>query len=279
MKKFVADKQTCGKKTESFVIDMIVWTVANQKGGVGKTTSAVTMAGILAAEGKRVLLLDTDPHASLTACFGYDSDELDHTMLDLFTNNDYSYDTVKASVISTGEDNISIIGGSIALATLDKTLNRDGVGLILKKSLQLLSGDFDVAIIDCPPVLGVMMVNALAASSMIIVPTQTEFLALKGLERMMKTFEILKGTKAEEMNYMIVPTMYDRRTKASNQSLESIRQSYGANVWNGVIPIDTRFRDASERHRPASMLYPHSRGVEAYRMLTSELLNRDGNIL
>ena len=70
---------------------MIVWTVANQKGGVGKTTSAVTMAGILAAEGKRVLLLDTDPHASLTACFGYDSDELDHTMLDLFTNNDYSY--------------------------------------------------------------------------------------------------------------------------------------------------------------------------------------------
>ena len=181
---------------------MIVWTVANQKGGVGKTTSAVTMAGILAAEGKRVLLLDTDPHASLTACFGYDSDELDHTMLDLFTNNDYSYDTVKASVISTGEDNISIIGGSIALATLDKTLNRDGVGLILKKSLQLLSGDFDVAIIDCPPVLGVMMVNALAASSMIIVPTQTEFLALKGLERMMKTFEILKGTKAEEMNYM-----------------------------------------------------------------------------
>jgi len=95
--------------------------------GVGKTTSAVTMAGILAAEGKRVLLLDTDPHASLTACFGYDSDELDHTMLDLFTNNDYSYDTVKASVISTGEDNISIIGGSIALATLDKTLNRDRV--------------------------------------------------------------------------------------------------------------------------------------------------------
>ena len=137
MKKFVADKQTCEKKTESFVIDMIVWTVANQKGGVGKTTSAVTMAGILAAEGKRVLLLDTDPHASLTACFGYDSDELDHTMLDLFTNNDYSYDTVKASVISTGEDNISIIGGSIALATLDKTLNRDGVGLILKKSAQL----------------------------------------------------------------------------------------------------------------------------------------------
>ena len=250
---------------------MIVWTVANQKGGVGKTTSAVTMAGILAAEGKRVLLLDTDPHASLTACFGYDSDELDHTMLDLFTNNDYSYDTVK--------DNISIIGGSIALATLDKTLNRDGVGLILKKSLQLLSGDFDVAIIDCPPVLGVMMVNALAASSMIIVPTQTEFLALKGLERMMKTFEILKGTKAEEMNYMIVPTMYDRRTKASNQSLESIRQSYGANVWSGVIPIDTRFRDASERHRPASMLYPHARGVEAYRMLTADLLNRDGKSL
>ena len=262
---------------------MVVWTVANQKGGVGTTTTVITMAGILAAAGRRVLVLDTDPHASLTSCFGYDSDELDHTLFDLFVPSIFKSgdnvnidDMARQVLIATEYKNISLMAGSIALATLDKSLSDDGSGLIITKALKSLENEFDVVLIDCPPVLGVMMVNALAASSMVLIPTQTEFLALKGLERMMKTFEILRGTKAKAMKYLIVPTMYDKRTRASNISLDSIRKDYGEKVWQGVIPIDTRFRDASERHIPLSLISPKSRGVLAYKKLITDLVIMEG---
>lgn len=256
---------------------MIVWTVANQKGGVGKTTTVITLAGLLSTQGKRVLLLDTDPHASLTSCFGYDSDELETTLFDLFIDREKSLEEIKKLIIPTDVKNISLMAGSIALATLDKSLgSEDGVGLLLDRALKLLENDFDVAIIDCPPVLGVMMVNALAASSRIIVPTQTEFLALKGLERMMKTFEILRGTKSKPLDYIVVPTMFDKRTRASHESLDSITQNYRDVMWGDVIPVDTRFRDASQQHIPASILFPESRGVKAYQMLLADLLMFEG---
>ncbi|MDD6176712.1 MAG: ParA family protein [Succinivibrionaceae bacterium] len=256
---------------------MIVWTVANQKGGVGKTTTVITLAGLLSTQGKRVLLLDTDPHASLTSCFGYDSDELETTLFDLFIDREKSLEEIKKLIIPTDVKNISLMAGSIALATLDKSLgSEDGVGLLLDRALKLLENDFDVAIIDCPPVLGVMMVNALAASSRIIVPTQTEFLALKGLERMMKTFEILRGTKSKPLDYIVVPTMFDKRTRASHESLDSITQNYRDVMWGDVIPVDTRFRDASQQHIPANILFPESRGVKAYQMLLADLLMFEG---
>lgn len=256
---------------------MIVWTVANQKGGVGKTTTVITLAGLLSKQGKRVLLIDTDPHASLTSCFGYDSDELESTLFDLFTQREHSIDALRSMIVPTDIENISLMAGSIALATLDKTLgSQDGVGLLLDRALKTLESDFDVAIIDCPPVLGVMMVNALAASSRIIVPTQTEFLALKGLERMMKTFEILKGTKSKDLNYIVVPTMFDKRTRASHESLNAIRNDYEDVLWSEVIPVDTHFRDSSQAHVPANIMFPDSRGVKAYELLLADLLMFEG---
>ena len=225
----------------------------------------------------KVLLIDTDPHASLTNYFDYDSDAQEHTLFDVFLNTGLSREELLASALDTKYENIRIIPGSIALSTLDRTLgSMQGVGHILGNALKKLENDFDAVLIDCPPVLGVLMVNALAASSRIVVPTQTEFLALKGLERMMKTFEILHSTVEEPFNYIIVPTMYDRRTNASIESLQTIRRQYGDKVWKHYIPVDTKFRDSSSQHVPPALLIPDSRGSRAYSFLLDNLLESEG---
>ncbi len=255
---------------------MIVWTIANQKGGVGKTTTVVTLAGLLAAQNQRVLLIDTDPHASLTSYLDYDSDVLEGTLFDLFEQTTPDRAQIKKIILQTRFDNISLMPASIALSTLDRTLgDRDGMGLILRRALEHVRDDYDVVLVDCPPVLGVMMVNALAASSRILVPVQTEFLALKGLERMIKTFEIMQHSSQLPFRYTIVPTMFDKRTRASLQSLDTVRELYGLRVWDSVIPIDTKFRDASHLHIPPSIYAPESRGSQAYSSLLDYLRQQE----
>ena len=247
---------------------MIVWTVANQKGGVGKTTTVVSLAGILAQRGQRVLLIDTDPHASLTSYFDFDSDRLEGTLYELFQAAKPSSELVNRMTLKTKYENIHLLPASITLATLDRVMgNREGMGLGLKRALLRVQDQYDYVLIDCPPVLGVMMVNALAACDRILVPVQTEFLALKGLERMMKTFEIMQRSKRDKFRYTVIPTMFDKRTRASLMTLQSIKEQYGEAVWNAVIPIDTKFRDASLLHIPPSIYAPGSRGTYAYETL------------
>ena len=247
---------------------MIVWTVANQKGGVGKTTTVVSLAGILAQRGQRVLLIDTDPHASLTSYFDFDSDRLEGTLYELFQAAKPSAELVNRMTLKTKFENIHLLPASITLATLDRVMgNREGMGLVLKRALLRVQDQYDYVLIDCPPVLGVMMVNALAACDRILVPVQTEFLALKGLERMMKTFEIMQRSKRDKFRYTVIPTMFDKRTRASLMTLQSIKEQYGEAVWNAVIPIDTKFRDASLLHIPPSIYAPGSRGTYAYETL------------
>ncbi|EGQ8104073.1 ParA family protein [Vibrio parahaemolyticus] len=247
---------------------MIVWSVANQKGGVGKTTSTVTLAGLLSQKGHRVLMVDTDPHASLTTYLGYDSDTVSSSLFDLFQLKTFTRDTVKPLILETELEGMGIIPAHMSLATLDRVMgNRSGMGLILKRALQAVSQDYDYVLIDCPPILGVMMVNALAASDRILIPVQTEFLAMKGLERMIRTLTIMQKSRPDGFKVTIVPTMYDKRTRASLQTLTQLKKDYPNQVWTSAVPIDTKFRDASLKHLPASHFASGSRGVFAYKQL------------
>jgi len=255
-----------------------VWTVANQKGGVGKTTTVITLAGLLAEQGHRVLLVDTDPHASLTSYLDYDSDELTVGLFDVFVTPKLDAELIHNATIETKFPNIHLLPATMSLATLDRTLgHRDGMGLILRNVCELVADDYDYVLTDCPPVLGVMMVNALASSDKILVPVQTEFLALKGLDRMVKTFDIMQRSCDNQFDYAVIPTMFDRRTKASLVSLQTLKQNYSERVWNAVVPIDTQFRNASLKHMPPSMYSRNSRGVVAYAQLLKDLIAEQVN--
>jgi len=257
---------------------MQVWSIANQKGGVGKTTTTVTLSGLLAQRGSRVLMVDLDPHGSMTTYFGYDPDTIETSVYSLFQLEGDQRPSASDLVVPTNIENLYLLPASTALATLDRQLGaKEGMGLILARAILKLAGEYDHVFIDCPPVLGVLMVNALAASNRLLIPVQTEFLALKGLERMLRTLNMILRARQRPLEYQIIPTMFDRRTRASLESLKSLKEKYPDTIWKSVIPIDTQFREASRQGLPLNVLNPHARGAIAYATLLDTLLGTTGS--
>lgn len=253
---------------------MKVWAVANQKGGVGKTTTTVALGGLLAAWGFRTLMIDVDPHGSLSSYFGHDPDELQQSSYTLFEAAAEKRQPEPLHLVrETGTEGLSLIPAAVALATLDRQSGRlDGMGLVLKQTMAALEGSFDYVLIDCPPVLGILLINALAACDCLIAPVQTEFLAIKGLDRLQHTLGMVNRARQNPLDVMVVPTFHDRRTRASRDSLEVLRRDYAQHLWRGIIPIDTRFREASRVGLPPAIFDPRARGVLAYAELLEELI-------
>ena len=253
---------------------MKVWAIANQKGGVGKTTTAVSLAGLLAARGHETLLVDLDPHGSMTSYFGYDPDTIEDSVYLLFERGMSAARDAPAPVLrQTRFNHLVLLPASTALATLDRQMGaRDGMGLVLTRYLNQMAARFEYVLIDCPPVLGVLMVNALASCGQLIIPVQTEFLALKGLERMLHTLGMIMHSRKMSLPYTIVPALFDRRTRASVDSLRMLREKYPDHLWDGAIPVDTQFREASRIGAPLSEAFPQARGVVAYQALLDSLL-------
>jgi chromosome partitioning protein len=254
---------------------MKVWAVANQKGGVGKTTTSIALAGLLADAGKRVVIVDLDPHGSMTSYFGQDPDSLEHSCFNLFQNQgQVPPGLTRELLLPTTHERIALLPASTALATLERqSPGQNGLGLVISKSLAQLH-DYDHAIIDSPPLLGVLMVNALAACEHLVIPVQTEFLALKGLERMVATLAMINRSRKQALPYSVVPTLFDRRTQASMSTLRLLNDGFGQQLWQAYIPIDTRLRDASRAGLVPSRFDSTSRGVVAYRALLKHLLGQ-----
>ena len=255
---------------------MRVWAVANQKGGVGKTTTSIALAGLLAEAGKRVVVVDLDPHGSRTSYFGYDPDALEQSSYDLFLHKGQVPQGMTAQLLlPTSHEQIALLPSSTALATLERqSPGQSGLGLVIARGLAQLWQDYDYAIIDSPPLLGVLMVNALAASQQLVIPVQTEHLAVKGLERMVHTLTMINRSRNQALPFCVVPTLFDRRTQASMSTLRHLRDHYPDTLWQGFIPVDTRLRDASRAGQTPSQFDGKSRGVVAYRALLKQLLTR-----
>ncbi len=254
---------------------MKIWAVANQKGGVGKTTTAISLAGWLSLKNKKTLVVDLDPHGSMTSYFGLDPDSLEKSVYLIFQKAAAKQRMDIHEVIQkTHFENLSILPASTAIATLDKQLGtKEGMGLVLAKQLLSLKGQYDYIFIDCPPMLGVLMINALAACDQLLIPVQTEHLALKGLDRMLSTIKMINRARRSPINYAIIPTMFDRRTRAAIECLRLMQKKYDPKALKRtIIPVDTKFREASRDGVPLPIYSPQTRGSVAYNLLLDALL-------
>jgi len=254
---------------------MKIWSVSNQKGGVGKTTTVVTLGSLLSGWGFRTLLVDMDPHGSLTSYFRLNPDDVQAGVYNLFQDAvARKRPNPKPYLYKTDFEGIALLPAATAIATLDRQAGTlDGMGLVVANNLAAVGNEFDYVLIDSPPMLGVLMVNALAACDRLIIPVLSEFLALQGLERMLRTLQMIRKSRKSDIRYTILPTLFDRRTREAQESLRLLREKYPDRVWDAVIPVDTKLRDASRAGIPPAQYAPEAKAVTAYAHFLETLLH------
>ncbi len=246
-----------------------VLAVANQKGGVGKTTTSVNLGAALAELGFRVLVIDLDPQGNATTGLGIDARNFELSMYDVMMRDASLEDCVEP----TSMKNLFVAPATIALAGAEIELvpafSRE---LKLKRSIESVLDDFDYVLIDCPPSLGLITVNALAAADEVLVPIQCEYYALEGLSQLMRNVHLVASNLNPQLDIStIVLTMYDARTKLSDQVANEVRQHFGSKVCRSVIPRTVRLSEAPSFGQPITAFDPTSRGAIAYRELAKEV--------
>lgn len=243
--------------------------VVNHKGGVGKTTTAVNLGAWLALFGRRVLVVDLDPQANATTGLGVDSRRVSGNTYQVLVEMMAIEDAIEATAIRNlycVPSTIDLAGAEIELVT---AFSRE---LRLKKALEAVKGEFDFIWIDCPPSLGLLTVNALAAASEVVVPIQCEYYALEGLGQLLKNLNLVQTNLNPELELAgIVLTMYDSRTRLSEQVAAEVRGHFPRKVFSSVIPRSVRLSEAPSYGQPVALYDPRSKGALAYRALAREL--------
>ena len=249
-----------------------ILTLANQKGGVGKTTTAVNLPAFLGKKKKKVLVIDLDPQGNATSGLGIDKSELDSTIYDVLVNEEPMADSIwesSAANVSICPTNINLAGAEIELVNV---MSREQV---LKSALAPVKDDYDYIIIDCPPSLSILTINALTASDGIIIPIQGEYYALEGLTQLVDTINIVKKKLNKNLSILgVVLTMFDRRTQLTRQVEEEVSNYFGDKVFNTHIPRNVRLAEAPS-HGVAILDYDkNSKGSKAYESLAAEVIKR-----
>lgn len=246
--------------------------VVNQKGGVGKSTTAVNLSACMAAEGKTILLVDVDPQGNASSGVGVDKGSTKRCIYDAIINDAL----VSELMLNTALENLKVVPASIQLAgaeiELVSTMSRE---VRLRRALEAVRGRFDFVMIDCPPSLGLLTVNALTAADSVIVPIQCEYYALEGLSQLLNTIQLVQKHLNPGL-YLegVVLTMYDSRTNLSQQVVDEVRGFFKDKVYQTVIPRNIRLSEAPSHGKPIILYDDRSRGAEAYRQLAKEVMAR-----
>lgn len=247
--------------------------IANQKGGVGKTTTAINLSACLAEAGKKVLTIDLDPQGNTTSGLGLEKEELENTVYELMIGNC----TIRESVQKTKIEKLSVIPSDINLAGAEiELLDISEKEYILKNEVDYIQDDFDFIIIDCPPSLSMLTINAMTTANTVLVPIQCEYYALEGLSQLVHTINLVQERLNPDLEMEgVVFTMYDARTNLSLQVVDNVKKNLSTNIYKTIIPRNIRLAEAPSYGMPINLYDAKSAGAESYRLLAKEVIERE----
>lgn len=250
-----------------------IMAIANQKGGVGKTTTTINLSAALAEQGKKVLIIDMDPQGNTSSGLGIDKDELETTVYQLMIGDNSFDECVQKDVF----ENLDVLAANVNLAGIEiETMDMEDRNYILRDIISEVEDKYDFIIIDCPPSLNTLTINSMTTADSVLVPIQCEYYALEGLSQLIYTINLVKDRLNPKLTINgVVFTMYDGRTNLSMQVIENVRNNLNQTIYDTIIPRGVRLAEAPSHGLPINLYDPKSTGAESYRLLAEEVMGRE----